>query len=147
MYGGRKSQASRSLDQGWKALAFVTLLHRPKVVCGFGTLRAMAADGVRTGGDPELAWREGAAIWDPWDPWVGGSETLVNQNVVLVICSWTPWPPAGFQHESVAWAMCSGFGPASSEKGLPADLMWQLLPCWSSLGRFRIRGSEFLRPL
>ena len=62
MYGGRKSQASRSLDQGWKALAFVTLLHRPKVVCGFGTLRAMAADGVRTGGDPELAWREGAAF-------------------------------------------------------------------------------------
>ena len=71
MYGGRKSQASRSLDQGWKALAFVTLLHRPKVVCGFGTLRAMAADGVRTGGDPELAWREGAAFI-----WVGVSETL-----------------------------------------------------------------------
>ena len=62
-------------------------------------------------------------------------------------CSWTPWPPAGFQHESVASAMCSGLGPASSEKGLPADLMWQLLPCWSSLGSFRIRGSEFLRPL
>ena len=123
MYGGRKSQASRSLDQGWKALAFVTLLHRPKVVCGFGTLRAMAADGVRTGSDPELAWQEGAG------------------------CSWMPRPPAGFQHESVACAMCSGFGPASSERGLPADLKWQLLPCWSSLGCFRIRGSEVLRPM
>ena len=62
MYGGRKSQASRSLDQVWKALAFVTLLHRPKVVCGFGTLRAMAADGVRTGGGPELAWQEGTSV-------------------------------------------------------------------------------------
>ena len=38
--------------------------------------------------------------------------------------------------------MCSGFGPASSELGLPADLMWQLLPCWSSLGHFRIQVLE-----
>ena len=34
MCGGRKSQAPWSVDQVWKALAFDTLSHLPKVVCG-----------------------------------------------------------------------------------------------------------------